>query len=274
MTATYGTSEFGKIERLSLGGRSLVCWVPAKLEPATPLLVVHDAQSYLLPTTETWNHQNWQVPEAIESGRIKPNKDGLRPLIASVHLMDVVKRINELAPQDFMAAHPEAWEQLDPALMPPTRELLGNESVDQIATQVVPALAEHFRLDLKLERTAIAGSSMGGISSLYALIRHPEVYSTALAYSTHWPIGGELAVDWYAQRMPLDDLHRFWTDCGTIELDAAYPPLHKRFVTRMLDRGFVEDKNFHAAIFDGTGHNENWWAERVELPINWWLSAL
>jgi enterochelin esterase-like enzyme len=270
---TYGSSDLGKIERFTLAGRSLVVWVPARIEPTTPLLIVHDAQSYLLSKPETWNNQNWGVPEAIEAGRIKPNQDGLLPIIASVHLIEVGKRINELAPEDFMRAHPESWSNLSPELMPPTRELMANDSSDQIATKVVPALAEKFGLELDTSRTAIAGSSMGAISSLYAVARHPEVYGTALSYSTHWPIGGELLVDWFTARLPHDGKHRVWLDCGTIELDAAYPPFHNRAVEALRARGFVENQDFVGKIFEGTGHNENWWAQRVELPINWWLGA-
>jgi hypothetical protein len=30
--------------------------------------------------------------------------------------------------------------------------------------------------------------------------------------------------------------------------------------------------NFVGVIYPMTGHNEDWWAGRVEHPINWWLN--
>ncbi|MFM6939550.1 MAG: alpha/beta hydrolase-fold protein [Rhodoluna sp.] len=214
-------SALGSVQTFELGGRSLVCWVPNDISATTAILVAHDAQNYLVPAAETWNGRNWGVVEAIESGRLLPDRNGNLPLIASVHLTDTVFRINELAPEDFFAAHPETWANIPPEMTPPNKILTNNKYTDAIALDVVPALCEKFGITRSVDRTAISGSSMGGLATLYAIGRHPEVYGTALAYSTHWPAGRESLVDYLVDALPKDGKHRVYIDSGDLELDSA-----------------------------------------------------
>ena len=267
-------SALGTVERLELGGRSLVCWVPNNVVASTPLLIAHDAQNYLVPAEETWNGRNWGVIEAIESGRLQPDRAGNLPLIASVHLTDTVFRINELAPEDFFAAHPETWKNIPPEMTPPNKILTNNAYTDAIALNVIPALCEKFGITQDMNRTAISGSSMGGLASLYAIGRHPGVYGTVLAYSTHWPAGRESLVDYLVDNLPHDGQHRFYIDTGDLELDATYEPFLKRADARMQLRGMVRDADYVTRIVPGTGHNETYWAERVHTVTNWWLQNI
>ncbi len=273
-TSNYGNSDLGHIERINLGGRDLVIWVPAKLAPHTPILVAHDAQNYMIPADETWNGRNWGVIEALESGRIKPTKDGLLPLIASVVLLDTALRVNELMPEDFVHAHPGFWDDQTSPRMTESRALMGNAYADAVALDVIPALCERFGIEHDLDRTAISGSSMGGLACLYAVARHPEVYGTALAYSTHWPIGGNDLVDYLIDALPNDSKHHFYIDAGDIELDASYPPFLERATERLLGRGMHRERDFVTKVIPGTGHNETYWSERVHTVTNWWLAQI
>jgi len=273
-TSNYGNSDLGHIERINLGGRDLVIWVPAKLAAHTPILIAHDAQNYIIPVEETWNGQNWGVIEALESGRIKATKDGLLPLIASVVLTDINLRINELMPEDFVHAHPGFWDDHSSPRMTESRALMGNAYADAVALDVIPALCERFGIDHHMDRTAISGSSMGGLAALYAVARHPEVYGTALAYSTHWPIGGNDLVDYLVDALPNDGHHHFYIDAGDLELDAAYPPLLERATQRLLARGMHRERDFVTKVIAGTGHKESWWAMRVDTVTNWWLAQI
>lgn len=267
------TDNLGQVRTFDLAERSLVCWVPNNVNRETPILIAHDAQNYLIPKTETWNGRNWGVLEAIESGALKPDANGKLPLIASVHLTDIAFRINELAAEDFLQSHPNAWSQLDPAIMPPSKLLTGNAYADAVALDVLPALCEKFGIEHSIERTAISGSSMGGVASLYAIGRHPQTYGTALAYSTHFPFGGDELVDYLIDALPVDGEHRFYIDAGTLDVDAQYAPFLERATKRMLARGLARDKEFVTRIVDGTGHNETWWSQRFAEVTNWWLKG-
>ena len=263
-------SNLGKVIELELVGRQLVCWVPNTIKPTTPILIAHDAQNYMIERDKTWNGRNWRVVETIEAGELY----GELPLIASVHLTDTTYRLNELAAEDFMREHPEAWDMIDHSLVPPHKNLFGNAYADAIALDVIPALCEKFGIEHSLARTAISGSSMGGVASLYAVARHPEVYGTALAYSTHFPLGGEAFVDYIVDALPIDGKHRFYIDRGTLEIDAGYAPDLERAKARMLARGLVDERDFAIKVIEGTGHNEDYWAARFADVTNWWLGNI
>jgi enterochelin esterase-like enzyme len=121
--------------------------------------------------------------------------------------------------------------------------------------------------------TFIMGSSMGGLISVYAMNEYPQVFGGAAGLSTHW-IGGfqpnaaiPLAAFQYLQaHLAAPESHRLYQDHGTTELDAMYAP-YQVFVDQLVrDRGYT-DVQYMTRVFEGTGHNERAWAERLEIPV-------
>lgn len=266
----------GRIEQFKLGHYRVDVLVPTDLAPESPLLVMHDGKNLLIDRKLTWNGQNWGLPEMIAAGRVIPGRlgGGRLPLIAGVYRKDDREeiRINELGPQRIVEQHPEVWDTLPPELMPPTREVLGNEYQKFLAEELVPELVRRFGLKFDRERTAIAGSSMGGLASLEGISAYPQVYGTALAISTHWPFGFDIPVKVMAAALPKPGSHRIWTDCGTMDVDEPYQPYQEQFIELMEAKGYRRDHDFMATVYAGTGHNENWWAGRFHLALNWWLN--
>jgi predicted alpha/beta superfamily hydrolase len=111
------------------------------------------------------------------------------------------------------------------------------------------------------------------LMSLYALGQRPEVFGTAIAFSTHWPFGGNDMVNELTELLPDAASHRIWTDTGTIELDQYYAPFHKAAVEKIQARGYSEPDSLVAATYPNTGHHESYWARRVADALNWWLRA-
>ncbi len=264
----------GRLETHTIHKHRVDVWVPADLNPETPVLVMHDGKNLFLPEHSTFG-ATWGLLDAL-----RPDSRGYRrirgertPMIVGVWQIDDSTRINELGPQALVDAHPEILDMLPEAMQPSSRVMLSDAYQALLAEEILPFLAERHSLTLDKSRTAIAGSSMGGLASLYGIAKYPEVYGTALAYSTHWPFGMKLAVDGLAKLLPNASAgNRIWTDCGTIELDALYPPMHEKFVGLMQQKGYTDDTQFIGAIYPNTGHSETWWAGRVEHPINWWLN--
>jgi predicted alpha/beta superfamily hydrolase len=252
----------GRLDRYEFDGHRVDVWVPANLNPETPVLVMHDGHNVFDPASSTTG-KTWGILAAMPT-RIQSER---KPLIVAVWQERREDRVLELGPEDFMAENPEFAAAIAPDMLPPGGySHMGNTYQKIVAEKVLPVLADLYAIKLDPSRTAIAGSSMGGLASLYAMVKYPNVYGTALAYSTHWPIGGNALVDWYVKHLPMDGKHRVWSDTGTVELDAEYAPFHERFVSKM------PSENFVGAIYPMTGHNEDWWAGRVEHPINWWLN--
>lgn len=242
-------------------------WVPRDVNPTTSVLVMHDGRN-IFDEAETFTGKTWEVLPAI--------RDELRaeqPVVVAVWGLSDPSRLRELAPQDILDQHPEIWDSV-PADYEAERDAgIGNGYVSLIADAILPFVAEKFELQLKPEKTAVMGASMGGLISMYAMSKRPDVFGTAICFSTHWPFGGELMVDKLTELLPDDNEHRLWTDCGTIELDALYPPLHNRAVEKIRQRGYQEPESLVAAIYPNTGHHESYWARRVAEALNWWLKA-
>jgi hypothetical protein len=262
----------GSIETFEFEGRRIDVWVPEVVDELTPLVIAHDGGNFLMDISETWNGQNWGIPEAISSSRIVA-VNGRLPIFVGVHRVDDSLRMNELVPEDILKAHPELLNQVDPIHRPTNLEYKGNEYQDLLALRLVPEIARRYSLKLDPSRTAQLGASLGGLATIYGVMKHPEVFGTALALSTSWPLGGQELIDILVKDLGTPGSVRIYSDCGTVELDASYFHWHFKFVEVMDNAGWVRDVSYRAELWAGTGHNETWWGQRVEHPINWWLNS-
>ncbi|RFP15015.1 MULTISPECIES: alpha/beta hydrolase-fold protein [unclassified Duganella] len=116
------------------------------------------------------------------------------------------------------------------------------------------------------EHTAIMGSSLGGIASVYIAQQRPQVFSMAAGVSSSfWWNKGELIAKTPA-RQPV----KFYLDAGTDD-DGLEHTLKMR--DAMLAQGYRlnEDLLFYAA--DAAIHNERSWAARVQRPLAWFFPA-
>ena len=262
----------GSIETFNFEGRRIDVWVPEVVDELTPLVIAHDGGNFLMDISETWNGQNWGIPEAISSSRIVA-VNGRLPIFVGVHRVDDSLRMNELVPEDILKAHPQLLNQVDPIHRPTNLEYKGNEYQDLLALRLVPEIARRYSLKLDPSRTAQLGASLGGLATIYGVMKHPEVFGTALALSTSWPLGGQELIDILVKDLGTPGSVRIYSDCGTVELDASYFHWHFKFVEAMDKAGWVRDVSYRAELWPGTGHNETWWGQRVEHPINWWLNS-
>jgi enterochelin esterase-like enzyme len=260
----------GTLENFIFEGRRIDVWVPAKYDKETPLLVAHDGGNFLLDVGETWNHQNWGIPEAIATGRIVAS-DGKLPIVVGVYRVDDSQRMAELAPEDILKTRPHMLDNIGAIKKPNKLDYKGNEYQDMLALRLVPELAKRYGLKLDPSRTAQMGSSLGGLAVLYGVSRNPQVFGTALGLSTAWLLGTQELIDLTVESLPKGV--RVYSDVGTEELDASYSSWHYNFVAAMDKAGWQRDKNYKAEIYPGTGHKESWWSQRVEHPINWWLNS-
>ena len=265
----------GKLENFVFEGRRIDVWIPANHDELTPLLVAHDGGNFLLDVSETWNHQNWQIPEAIAAGRIVASQrnGGRLPIIVGVYRVDDNLRMNELAPEDILKTRPHLLDDLGAIKKPANLEYLANQYQDFLALKLVPELARRYGLKVDPKRTAQIGASLGGLAVIYGVSRHPEVFGTALGLSTAWPLGYQELIDLLVAGLPAVGSVKIYSDVGTEELDASYSKWHYNFVAAMDQAGWQRDVDYKAEIYPGTGHKESWWAQRVEHPINWWLNS-
>ena len=265
----------GKLKRYVFEDHSVIAWIPGDVSETTPVLVMNDGHNLFDPKTSTFG-ATWGLLEALQDRPVGGSRISAaqKPLIIGVTYKNNDGSIRgfEYSPSDILEAHPEmldnfleGWKKTGPS---------GNDYHELIARRILPSIASEFGVKLARERTAIGGSSMGSLTSMYAMSKYPDVYGTVLGYSTHWPAGGNVLVDELTEMLPAPGQHRIWSDGGTIELDAAYAPFQERFRKVMAAKGYRMGVDFIETSYPQTGHNELWWAGRVEHPINWWLAGI
>ena len=153
-----------------------------------------------------------------------------------------------------------------------------------VVEELKPFIDSTYRTLPGREHTFIMGSSMGGLISLYALMRYPEVFGGAGCLSTHWPlvVPGRAAAwseaEWrraviaaeldYIASSPLDPgKHRIYFDYGTATLDELYEPYQQQIDRAMEAKGFTFGEDWVTRRYPDAPHEENAWNARLDDPL-------
>lgn len=123
-----------------------------------------------------------------------------------------------------------------------------------LTSELKPFIDSHYPTLPDRQHTFVAGSSMGGLISLYALCEYPDVFGGAACMSTHLPMITSADYDRAADisqtvfeaflRYLSDNLpassgsHLLYTDRGDSTLDALYPPYQDRLDSLLSARGW------------------------------------
>ena len=258
----------GKLDTYEFDKHRVDVWVPKDLNPNTPVLVMHDGRN-LFDLANTFAGATWGVIPAI--------RDELRaaqPLVIGVWGLSDETRLRELSPEKIVREDVEHfWQHVPEDYRTTGIEPFGDSYISLISDAILPFMLEKYGIRHSLDRTAVMGSSMGGLISLYAMGERPELFGTAICFSTHWPFGDDRMVEGLVNRLPDPATHRVWTDTGTKELDANYAPFHAKAHELLKRKGFDEPEGLVAATYPYTGHHESYWSRRVVDALSWWLRA-
>ena len=143
-----------------------------------------------------------------------------------------------------------------------------------IVEEVKPFVDTNFSVFTDADHTAIMGSSMGGLISMYAICEYPKVFSKAACLSTHWlgfrefdnnPIP-ESFFKYMSANLPDPKNHKIYFDYGTETLDAGYLKYEYRVDETMKAKGY-NHQNFRNLKFEGENHSEASWQKRIPIPL-------
>jgi enterochelin esterase-like enzyme len=267
--------------------RHVVIWLPPGYEANSAqryrVIYMHDGQNLFDPRIANTG-TDWGVDEAMM--RLVA-LGGIEPAIVVGAWSTDLRRL-EYSPTKVLAA-------LEPAALRAEVEkefggaTLGDAYVRFLAEELKPRVDAAFRTRPGPEDTALMGSSMGGLISLYGLAERPDVFGAAACLSMHWPmaISRERIVDggeaWRAALVPAYQRYlqaagfapqrqRLWADHGTVNLDSLYAPYQQAIAPVFTARGFSEGKNLALQVYPGTDHNEAAWRARLEDPLRFLLA--
>ena len=279
----------GKIVDLGVVGsrftdpRRVVVWLPSSYRPNGPkhaVLYMHDGQNLFDKGTAGYGME-WEVDEHLD-GLIQAKQ--VRPTIV-VGIWNTPKRLQEYVPSKAFASLPDDYRGKVTALY--GGDPLSDGYLKFIVRELKPKIERRFKVRTDRANTAIMGSSMGALISLYAIDEYPQVFGAAGMLSTHWPLvinpDGKPVSDqdyevvsatferYLAPALPDPATHKLYFDHGTETLDAVYARYQKRVDAVVARRGYRQGRNWISRNFPGEKHNEISWASRIDVPLKFLL---
>jgi predicted alpha/beta superfamily hydrolase len=253
----HPTSELRRHDAFAsayLDSRDIVVWLPAEYDGNAryPVLYMHDGQNLFDPDTAFLKGQHWRVGETtqelIAKGRIEPL---------------IIVGINNSGPRRVHEYTPTR----DPRLG-------GGRAADygrMIVEELKPYIDETYRTRPDAASTAIAGSSLGGLVTLYLGLTYPRVFSrlAVLSPSVWWD--RRVILKQVRQTRPKPPL-RIWVDMGTAEGRRGLEDA-RLLKAALVGAGWEIGRDLHYAEYEGATHSEEAWAARFGLVLEWLFSA-
>lgn len=272
----------GQIKRIEsfpsqyVATRTVDIWLPTNYTETKKyqVLYMHDGQM-LFDAKTTWNKQEWGVDEKIDS---LVQKQAIKDVVVVAIWNIPTQRHLNYFPQkalDFLSDSDKktVFEEAKKSNLDLT-QISSDKYLKFIVSEVKPFIDSNFSVYTNKENTAIMGSSMGGLISMYALCEYPTVFGKAACLSTHWiglkniennPIPNAFFA--YLQaKLPNSKTHKIYFDFGTATLDAAYVRYENDVNSVLKTKGF-DDTNSKNLKFENADHTENSWNKRLAIPL-------
>ncbi|MDX1931297.1 MAG: alpha/beta hydrolase-fold protein [Capsulimonadales bacterium] len=223
---------------------------PSEKNRRYPVLYLQDGQNLFDGATAFLPGKEWRVDETADR-LIRANR--IEPILIVGIYNSGMERINEYSPQKdrkYGGGKADAYG-------------------DWLCHELKPFIDRHFRTGKAPEQTAIGGSSLGGLVSLYLALRHPATFGRAavLSPSVWWADRAILSAVRTTPRTPL----KIWLDIGTAEGENALPDA-RLLRDALRERGWQTGVDLQYLEAEGAKHNEEAWAARVEPMLRFLFS--
>ncbi|MDD2521411.1 MAG: alpha/beta hydrolase-fold protein [Anaerolineaceae bacterium] len=149
----------------------------------------------------------------------------------------------------------------------PEKQQLSTVLIEWMVETVKTEIDKLYRTLPEPENTALMGSSLGGLLSLYMLCEYPNVYGKAACLSTHWPVVGDGMIAYLEENLPEPGHHQLYFDYGSEGLDSGYAPWQAKVDALLREKGWREGVDFESWSFPGEDHSAEAWAGRVHIPL-------
>jgi predicted alpha/beta superfamily hydrolase len=217
--------------------RDIYVYLPDGYEKSAtryPVIYMHDGQNLFDPARgylgQTWKAQS-TLNELIARKLMSP--------VIVVAIDNISARMEEYIPEKQADAY-----------------------LDFIIGTLKPLVDGQLKTKTDRTHTAIMGSSLGGLVSLYAGIKHPEIFGrvAALSPSIWWNQRSILGSYQQAAVLPL----KVYLDSGT---EGGEEPQDVQQLTALLQQRGFEQRSLYSFIQNGANHSEYFWAMRLPIAL-------
>ncbi|MEM9776270.1 MAG: alpha/beta hydrolase-fold protein [Chloroflexota bacterium] len=285
-TVSTGTiKRHAYFESAYVTARHVDVWLPNNysISKKYAVLYMHDGQMLFDPTT-TWNKQAWGVAEIV--GGLIEQGDIRDCVVVGIWNSDSGRHADYFPKKPFDGL-PEAFRNdlIDRAIQGDNavlfaKNIQSDNYLKFMVEELKPFIDQTYSTFSNAENTFVAGSSMGGLISMYAICEHPDIFGGAGCLSTHWigMMAGEdnpipdAFVNYLKANLPTPLNHRIYFDYGTETLDAFYEPHQIKVDQVMASNGF-SGSNWQTHKFEGANHSEDAWRERLHVPLTFLMHS-
>lgn len=210
-----------------------------------PVLYMHDGQN--LFNEQTAANGEWGVDECLDSLQKQTGKECIVVGIDN----GGNKRLNEYTPYDFMYNKTNVKAE-------------GNEYIEFIVNTLKPFIDGKYRTKKTVEYTYIAGSSLGGLISYYAIVKHPEIFKAAGIFSPSFWVSNQSVID--ANNFITTTSPRFYFYGGSKESATMIDDLKK-----VANAVSLKNNNYQVTtLVNPVGeHNEKFWRQEFAAFYKW-----
>lgn len=259
--------------------RHVDVWLPPGYSPKNKyaVLYMHDGQM-LYDSTIAWNRQEWGVDETV--ARLLKEKKIRDCIVVGVWNGGKYRHTDYFPQKPFEHLSQTQRDTIYYARRTGGEAVFQGETIRSdsylkfLVTELKPFIDKTYSVETGKSSTFIAGSSMGGLISMYAICEYPDVFGGAACLSTHWP--GIFSTEenpipaafmnYMKHHLPDPLSHKIYFDYGDATLDALYPPFQKQADEIMKEKGFTSE-NWITKFFAGEDHSENAWKKRLDIPL-------
>ncbi|KFE67732.1 putative esterase [Hyalangium minutum] len=257
-----GNIKYHEVDGSAYGlkNRQLIVWLPSNYDTDTnahyPVLYMHDGQNLMNVKTSAFGVE-WGVDETaqqlVEAGQIEP--------IIIVGIYNTVDRVLE-------------YTQMP---SPPRDGGKADDYGRLLVETIKPLIDSTYRTKPEPEYTGLAGSSLGGLVSMYLGLTHGDTFTRlgVISPSVWWASRDIVSrVNALSDKKPL----RIWLDIGTEELGSDADNQETVDDTRLLRdaliaKGWVLDGDLKYLEAEGGRHNEASWRARMDQILKYLYPA-
>ena len=230
--------------------RDLLVYLPVSYHSSDrryPVIYMHDGQNLFDRATSFG--EEWGVDETMET----LGGQGIEAIVVGIPNMGE-----------------DRCDEYSPFADPTKGGGSGEQYLDFLVGTIKPLVDRSFRTLSGRADTGMIGSSMGGLITLYAVLRRPEIFGFAGIMSPAL---------WFADRAVFEYLEgvdkpaaRLYVDVGTAEGEPTVADA-RRLRDALVGRGFEIGSDLEYVEDENAGHHEGEWGERFSEAVRFLLSG-
>jgi enterochelin esterase-like enzyme len=273
--------HFQNFKSKFVAARNVDVWLPQGYTTKNKyaVLYMHDGKG-LFDSAITGNKQEWGIDETmtqlIKEGKIKDC------IVVGIWNGEKFRHSEYYPQKPFEALSQKQQDSLYQFGFGRNRTFAApvqsNNYLKFLVLELKPFIDKNYSTLKDRANTFVAGSSMGGLISLYAICEYPDVFGGAACISTHWPgvlpektnLIPNTFFNYMATAFPDAKKHKLYFDYGSKMYDFFYKPHQLKADSLFKTKGFTNE-NYLSREFAGADHSAKSWRARIHIPLEFLL---